>query len=107
MERARLVAGTGNTLATLAVPEGGAVEDQPPLIHDQFVALRAHQAERHKLKLIDAALERMKRGSFGLCQECGEPIPVRRLKAIPWACYCVPCQELLDRDAGRALGLTA
>jgi DnaK suppressor protein len=67
-------------------------------MHDQFVALRRHRMGRRKLKLIDAALERLDRGEFGICEECGEAIPLKRLEAIPWAACCVPCQERLGDD---------
>jgi len=67
-------------------------------MHDQFVALRQHRMERRKLKLIDTALERLDRGEFGICEGCGDAIPPKRLEAIPWAAYCVPCQERLGHD---------
>jgi DnaK suppressor protein len=41
-------------------------------------------------------------GSFGICLRCDEEIPEKRLKALPWAAYCVPCQETVDRQ--RAAG---
>jgi DnaK suppressor protein len=56
------------------------------------------------LKLIDAALDRMAAGEFGACLACGEAISNRRLNAIPWAEYCIRCQENLARheESGRA-----
>ena len=77
------------------IPGGVAVEDQAPLIHDQCVALRQRRMDLHKLKLIDAALERLARGEFGICEECGESIPAKRLTVVPWATYCVHCQDRL------------
>ena len=75
-------------------------------MHDQFVALRHHRMERRKLKLIDAALERLDGGEFGICAECGDAIPFKRLEAIPWAACCVPCQERLgDADCEEKDGL--
>ncbi len=97
-ERNRLAEGTRVDSEVLVVPGSVAVDDQAPLIHDQFVALRQYRMERRKLKLIDAALERLERGEFGICAECGNAIPVKRLEAIPWAAYCVPCQERLGDD---------
>ena len=44
-------------------------------------------------KGIEAALGRMESGGYGLCEECDEPIVLRRLKALPWATRCVACQE--------------
>ncbi len=50
------------------------------------------------LKEIDRALERVARGSYGVCEGCGQDISPARLKAIPWARYCVFCQELRSRN---------
>ncbi len=43
-------------------------------------------------RAIRAALERIERGDYGICELCGEPIPIKRLMAIPWASTCVMCQ---------------
>ncbi len=42
---------------------------------------------------VDRSLRAMKEGSYGLCAECEEPIAVKRLQVIPWAVYCIRCQE--------------
>ena len=46
---------------------------------------------------IDAALHKLDDGSYGVCEECGEDIPVKRLDAVPSASYCVSCQHDIDR----------
>jgi DnaK suppressor protein len=46
-----------------------------------------------RLRYIDAALSRLEHGSYGICAECGEGIPVERLIALPFAIYCVDCQQ--------------
>ena len=81
-------------------------------MHDQFVTLRQHRMDLRKLKLIDAALKRLDRDEFGLCADCEESIPAKRLKVVPWAAYCVPCQDRRsDAASGREQrtgdGLTA
>jgi RNA polymerase-binding transcription factor DksA len=43
------------------------------------------------------ALERLRRGEYGLCQECGEPIAPVRLRAVPEATACVPCRDRQER----------
>jgi DnaK suppressor protein len=53
--------------------------------------------ERSLLKNIQEALERIEEGSYGVCQECEEPINTKRLEAIPWALLCVPCQEKQEK----------
>ncbi|ATW47179.1 TraR/DksA family transcriptional regulator [Streptomyces peucetius] len=42
---------------------------------------------------IDAAFERLDRGRYGHCQECGRPVPVERLEILPYARCCVGCQR--------------
>jgi DnaK suppressor protein len=48
------------------------------------------------LKNVRAALERIEEDMYGMCLRCEEPIAEKRLKAIPWASYCVDCQELIE-----------
>lgn len=50
-----------------------------------------------RVKEIDAALRRIKDGSYGECEECSEPIAERRLKAIPEARLCISCAEEVER----------
>lgn len=45
------------------------------------------------LRQITYALRRIEEGNFGICGKCGKPIPERRLELIPYAVFCVPCQE--------------
>jgi DnaK suppressor protein len=45
------------------------------------------------LREISDALHRMDIGQYGVCPECEEPISAKRLDAVPWARYCVTCQE--------------
>ncbi len=45
------------------------------------------------IHLIDAALARIKDGSYGTCASCGEEIPVERLEALPYVTTCISCAE--------------
>jgi RNA polymerase-binding protein DksA len=49
------------------------------------------------LERIDAALERMQDGQFGICQVCGAEIPLPRLEALPFTLYCIDCQKEIER----------
>jgi DnaK suppressor protein len=62
------------------------------------VAIRNLDRESTLLKQVQSALARIGDESFGVCLRCDEPIPERRLRAVPWAAYCVPCQEIVDRQ---------
>ncbi|MEP6743286.1 MAG: TraR/DksA family transcriptional regulator [bacterium] len=53
--------------------------------------------DRQLLNLIDEALERMDDSGYGKCVRCGQPLPDKRLEAVPWARHCVRCQELHER----------
>jgi len=71
---------------------------------DQAAAEYDRQAMTHKaatarqlLKTLTEALERIGRGEFGQCVDCGGDIESRRLEAIPWARYCVKCQHAREQ----------
>jgi RNA polymerase-binding transcription factor DksA len=46
------------------------------------------------LELVDSALARLAAGTYGPCQRCGRPIPDERLEVLPWAAFCLACQQL-------------
>jgi DnaK suppressor protein len=52
--------------------------------------------EFNQLRNARAALRRIEEASFGICQGCGENIHPKRLAAVPWAQFCIRCQEALD-----------
>lgn len=54
-------------------------------------------SERQLLLQVDEALERIKAETFGHCLSCGNSIAPLRLQAIPWARYCIDCQELEEK----------
>lgn len=54
-------------------------------------------SERKLLQEIDDALERIENDTFGICEGGGEAIAKARLKAIPWARYCVKCASLSEK----------
>ena len=57
-----------------------------------------------RLREIDAALNRVEAGEYGICMNCGEEIPVARLRVIPFAVYCVDCQSEIGGASGGARG---
>lgn len=65
---------------------------------EQDVTATTASVRSRMLKQIDYALERVAGGTYGECQGCGEPISLNRLKAIPWAEYCLTCEELRSRN---------
>lgn len=57
-------------------------------------------SERKILYMVEQALERIKQNAFGICQECEEKIGKKRLDAVPWAAYCINCQEQEEKRKG-------
>jgi len=97
-KRHDVLAGLGMKFDTLARMGRVAEEDQAQITHDEFVSLRLNRLDYLQLRMIEEALDRLNSGDFGTCLACEEPIPAKRLKALPWARYCVTCQESIGAD---------
>ena len=97
--RAELIAESSETLSNLQ--EGGILEpdiaDRASAETDRSLELRTRDRERKLISKIDAALERIQDGSYGYCEETGEPISVRRLDARPIATMSLEAQERHER----------
>lgn len=59
------------------------------------------EQERRELKAIERALKKMQNGTFGICEDCGDAIPPRRLMVLPQARLCANCQAFEERQASR------
>jgi len=53
--------------------------------------------DRHILRLIQEALDRIKDKSYGTCVNCENAIQPKRLEAVPWTRLCIQCQDLLEK----------
>lgn len=67
---------------------------------DQAASLALHLNEQALLDQVERALTRMDKGTYGICERCGEEIDYARLKAIPYANFCVRCQQHLETPKG-------
>jgi DnaK suppressor protein len=52
--------------------------------------------KRASIRMIEEALLKLDRGSYGICEECGDEIPEGRLMVMPFALHCRGCQELIE-----------
>ena len=59
------------------------------------------EAERRELLAIERALAKMATGSFGVCEECGDEIPCKRLMVLPEARLCAHCQTFEERQSSK------
>ncbi len=83
--------------------EGIAIEKTPDALDEvqhaaeRELAIRNLDRESNLLRNVRGALARIEDGSFGVCLHCEEDINPKRLNAVPWAPYCITCQEMADR----------
>jgi DnaK suppressor protein len=61
--------------------------------HEEWIFLNRNTIDMKLLREVSDALHRIDHDHYGICMECDEPISVKRLEAVPWARYCVTCQE--------------
>ena len=94
-KRKNVMAGLGIKFDTLAKMGRVAEEDQAQISHDEFISLRLNSLDYVQLRMIEEALDRIEAGDYGICLSCEEPIPPKRLEALPWAKFCVSCQQSL------------
>ncbi len=92
-------------LDRIAVETAAEVLENLQLATERDVAIIKLDREARLLAEARNALARMADGSYGICQECEQPIPRGRLDALPWAVYCVRCQEALDHRHKGSLGV--
>jgi DnaK suppressor protein len=64
---------------------------------ERELAIRNLDRESNLLRNVRAALRRIDDGTFGICMHCEEEISPKRIAAVPWAPYCIQCQEQADR----------
>jgi DnaK suppressor protein len=73
------------------------IGDEAANIYNKQVLLSLNENERMRLQEVDESLDRMENGTYGICEECGEPIGLKRLEVRPVAKYCVPCKTKLEK----------
>ena len=77
----------------LLEPEVGDSIDQATQSLDKEILFELSDNERKMLRDIEAALRKMEKGTYGLCEHCKKVIEKRRIKALPSARYCMICQS--------------
>ena len=78
--------------------ENGDLVDQAGDDRDRELSLLLTDREKEKLRAVDEALEKLKDGTYGICEDCGNPITPKRLKAIPLAKLCFSCQTEQEKE---------
>lgn len=73
------------------------IGDEATTIYNKQLLLSLNENERIRLQEVDEALDRIENGTYGICEECGGPISIKRLEVRPVAKYCVPCLTKLEK----------
>jgi DnaK suppressor protein len=73
------------------------IGDEAANIYNKQVLLSLNENERTRLREVDEALDRIANDTYGICEECGGPISLKRLEVRPVAKYCVPCLTELEK----------
>lgn len=61
--------------------------------HEEWIFLNRNAQNLSLLRDVEEALDRLDEGSYGVCGDCEQEISIKRLNAVPWAKYCITCQE--------------
>lgn len=72
--------------------------DQASSEYMQAFSFRLRGRERHLMNKIEIALRKIDEGIYGMCEECDEPISLRRLEARPEAPLCIQCKEAQEKE---------
>ena len=69
--------------------------------YEREVSMGLVSSEQELLYQIDEALKRLDEGTYGVCQQCSQPITMSRLKAVPYASLCVACQRVKEQQKNK------
>jgi RNA polymerase-binding transcription factor len=81
-----------------------AIENTPDALDEvqnaaeRDLAIRQLEHDSSRFRYLKAALQRIEEGTFGQCARCESDISIKRLKAVPWAQYCLDCQDIADHS---------
>jgi DnaK suppressor protein len=67
--------------------------------HEEWIFLNRNTLDLKLLREVQAALRRIQQTTYGVCAACEEPISAKRLAAVPWAKFCVQCQERIGAES--------
>ncbi len=79
--------------------EGADLADVGSDAAEQETAVTLASFDAAQLQAIDEALQRIKAGTYGVCEICNKEIPKKRLEIVPYARYCVQCQSEMEKSS--------
>lgn len=87
------------TIAVETLPD---IMDQTKAEDERNLAVEEMNLATQQYALVAEALERIDKGTYGVCMTCEEEISLRRLNAVPWTPHCVMCGERAEKDSVRS-----
>src|SRR4051794_31675623 len=96
----KALAGDLSLLKQLREQSGGDVVDAALDAAQDEISSQLAEVESRELANIERALVLIKKGSYGVCEGCGERIPLARLNALPYATSCIECQRAAETGGG-------
>jgi RNA polymerase-binding protein DksA len=82
---------------TQEIPSNNHPADVATITVDREIDYTLEENEERVLAAIDGALRRIEAGTYGSCQNCGRPIAVERLEAVPYTTQCIDCKRREER----------
>jgi RNA polymerase-binding protein DksA len=79
------------------IPSDNHPADMATATFDRELDYTLEENVERVLAQIDAALQRIDDGTYGVCENCGEQIPLERLEALPWTTLCIDCKRKQER----------
>jgi DnaK suppressor protein len=96
-ERERLMAELGEPIENPGQMTYGSQAAAASQVFEQQRDLALRDRSRLDMSRVEAALRALDDGTYGTCTNCGEPIAVERLEAIPWVATCIDCARKTGR----------
>lgn len=99
-KRKGLLSGVRAQASNLDSASSGTLDlaDQAANAYTKEFLLSLGDADRRMLRQVDAALEKIRLRTYGKCEKCEGEISIKRLEAVPFAEYCISCQEEEERQ---------
>ena len=94
----KALAGDLSMLKDLREQSSGDVVDAALDSAQDELSSQLAEVESRELSNVEAALEKMREGTYGKCEGCAENIPLVRLQALPYAGHCIQCQTELEKN---------
>jgi RNA polymerase-binding protein DksA len=92
-KKVQLLTSLGFNFKRLADADRRSEDDLIVALQDEFLHLGLDRVLSGQLQEVESALDRLGSGEYGACVNCGNPISTKRLQAVPWATYCIDCQD--------------